>query len=1163
MYPISANAKQRFLEGGKQIARLTMERSPYEPYNGEVFSTQLSVEGENIFTREGETENKYLNSNGAEASSNSYCITDYLEVEPLKRYVFDRIDYSVISRSVYHAYYDENKTLIRVSPACQEFHIPPTGTKYVRLSFRKNYAPDSVHIEIGTVYEGTLNVKTGVLTVTHGFINDLSHYNYALASTTYSYIFITDYMSNGRNSQTDSDRNKGFICSGYKASSSTSVSVSFTPYSCLFVGTSVVLTGNGRFYFRNDDYTGDATAFRASMAGIQAVYPFDEPCTYQLTPQEVTTLLGKNEIWADSGNISVTYRTTAGTETTKTGAIVSIPDGANNVPVASLSASIEAKQDLHGYSYPWAGGNGKNKFDINFLEATGITIEGGVASGTAATFHSNFGGNAGGVPISNLPQGQLTLSFDVRTDGNSSTSGYGIVVRFHYTDNTWTGIIKTNNATEYSHEVMSSNANKVVDYIYISYSSNGSNIWYFKNIQLEVGSSETAYEPYANVCPITGYDAVTVTRTGGNTFNANNFVLQSGSGLTIEDANTILMQATSDMENKNEYPLEKGYARTLKFFSKSLVSVGMTETWEVYQRVNGVLTSIAHVEQGSGGRTVVASVSADADAIVFGGWSGTNTYCELQDIRLDIGTIPANLVITEDKIIEGGLSVNRYCTTGKAVMVGSVVAGEMNVVLNNEDGAFNDVNFIGKDIKVEVGTMDGDTPDYIPLGYFQVDDSPKKLAHISLTTLDRMMLLEKDIDETKLEFPMTVNNLFSIICNECGVTPASGQTLLNGDYEIEAYPENVQTYRDLLSCIAEISGTCAYFDWNGELRLEWFNPTPAVELNTHNRTSSDLSEESVIITGVEVKASDGDYLAGNDGFLLTVAQNPLITHDYQSVADSLYNARGNFGYRPFTANTLPMPYLYPLDTATFVDRNGNESVVAITDWTFRLNRNTDLRGRGESTLQASFKKKYGLTEGGVSIDEAIGLLRETIIKNAEIVNQSMEELSRTLHGEYEAISSEFGTYRNETDAKITANAEGITQAYSNIEEIDSKYGAAVTDTNQAVLALGDGAVATNTKFREMTEAYIKSGKLYYEGATPVYGVAVGQLTYETVGGEELVKRKGVYSVFTSEELAFYIDDIKVAYMRNRKLYINEAEFVSAVKIGRFTLEDGTNGFTIK
>ena len=42
--------------------------------------------------------------------------------------------------------------------------------------------------------------------------------------------------------------------------------------------------------------------------GSQVVYPLATPITIQLTPTEIKTLLGENNIWADTGDVEVTYR---------------------------------------------------------------------------------------------------------------------------------------------------------------------------------------------------------------------------------------------------------------------------------------------------------------------------------------------------------------------------------------------------------------------------------------------------------------------------------------------------------------------------------------------------------------------------------------------------------------------------------------------------------------------------------------------------------------------------------------------------------------------------------------------------------------------------------------------------------------------------------------
>jgi hypothetical protein len=472
---------------------------------------------------------------------------------------------------------------------------------------------------------------------------------------------------------------------------------------------------------------------------------------------------------------------------------------------------------------------------------------------------------------------------------------------------------------------------------------------------------------------------------------------------------------------------------------------------------------------------------------------------------------------------------------------------------------------MSKEIHAQVGIMRGNNfIERTSLGWFTVDESPKKLSKITLSALDRMMKFEKKVDPSLLSFPITLYELLQRICEICGVKlVTSSYNFLNADYNVMEFPSIAQTYRDILSYICEINGSCAYMNVNGELVLGWFSSTPAVTLDTSNRFDSDIDEHAVIIYGVSVITETENYHAGTVGFDIQVGHNPLITYDEQAIADSLFAKVGGFTYYPFTASTMPMPFFEPMDGATFIDKEGNSHFVAITDVTFRLNRNTALSGKGQTIRETDYERKYGVSATYANVDEALEIIKNTIIKNAEIVTQQMQEIVASYTGLYEAISSEFGSYRQETDAKITQNAEGLTQAYTNIQQIDSKYGIALTDTNEAIVQLADGAVATNTNFRSVTEAYIKSGLLFYEGLDPVYGVAVGQLTYEVINGEKLIKRKGAYSVFTAEELAFYVDGVKVAYFRNDKLYISNAEFLSAVRIGDYTLSVNGNGFTIR
>ena len=62
--------------------------------------------------------------------------------------------------------------------------------------------------------------------------------------------------------------------------------------------------GGGEVYIKDTRYT-TATEFKSAVSGQQLVYELETPQTYQLTPQQVYTLVGTNNVWSDSGQVEV------------------------------------------------------------------------------------------------------------------------------------------------------------------------------------------------------------------------------------------------------------------------------------------------------------------------------------------------------------------------------------------------------------------------------------------------------------------------------------------------------------------------------------------------------------------------------------------------------------------------------------------------------------------------------------------------------------------------------------------------------------------------------------------------------------------------------------------------------------------------------------------
>lgn len=161
--------------------------------------------------------------------------------------------------------------------------------------------------------------------------------------------------------------------------------------------------------------------------------------------------------------------------------------------------------DVNGISSVKYNGNtlqetndGRNLFDINLLDKPDITINDNEVSATTSTFNSYF---LNGVFPSTLPNNQYALSFKAYTDGNASTTGYGLMFGFRYSDNTISYASVLNSVNSYESFSAISDSSKTVENVFISYGTNGANVWHLKDIQLEKGSQATPYQPYCGGIP--------------------------------------------------------------------------------------------------------------------------------------------------------------------------------------------------------------------------------------------------------------------------------------------------------------------------------------------------------------------------------------------------------------------------------------------------------------------------------------------------------------------------------------------------------------------------------------------------------------------------------------------------------------------------------------
>ena len=283
-------------------------------------SVNVNVTGKNLYSSTNEQGVMYAD--GSTAGSNNRCRSkDYIPIKGGRQYIVKVYGENVQPLNVH--YWDGSKTHISYyQPSSWSSTLTftaPSNACYVKFNFWKNnnnFTPSEigdVQLELGstatayepyigttyttaigsTYYGGTLDVTTGLLTVTHwgGTFNDLSGFGYNSAG----YFYISGFTP------AKAIGNADLISSIFKT-----VDASGTA-SGMANGDIKGTTSNGNIFFNDTRYT-TTSAFLADNGNETLCFKLATPQTVQLTPQQVRTLLHENNIWADSGSVYVNYR---------------------------------------------------------------------------------------------------------------------------------------------------------------------------------------------------------------------------------------------------------------------------------------------------------------------------------------------------------------------------------------------------------------------------------------------------------------------------------------------------------------------------------------------------------------------------------------------------------------------------------------------------------------------------------------------------------------------------------------------------------------------------------------------------------------------------------------------------------------------------------------
>lgn len=183
-----------------------------------------------------------------------------------------------------------------------------------------------------------------------------------------------------------------------------------------------------------------------------------------------------------------------------------------------------------------------------------------------------------------------------------------------------------------------------------------------------------------------------------------------------------------------------------------------------------------------------------------------------------------------------------------------------------------------------------------------------------------------------------------------------------------------------------------------------------------------------------------------------------------------------------------------------------------------------------------------LASASEMVDKYVSL-KALVVKTADTVYQQMDTLIETFEGQYVANST-FGTYQEEVIQTITTTATAIVQSFNYLSE---------TIFNE-----------TMELQRVESEQYIKSGLLYYDGAIPRYGLAIGENMTSIINedGERVITKENVSITVTANRINFWQNNAVVAYFESNKLYVNDAQILSKLTLGPWEVTH-TKGYAIK
>lgn len=339
---------------------------------------------------------------------------------------------------------------------------------------------------------------------------------------------------------------------------------------------------------------------------------------------------------------------------------------------------------------------------------------------------------------------------------------------------------------------------------------------------------------------------------------------------------------------------------------------------------------------------------------------------------------------TDENVLQGSLQITNQCTDTKDVKIGAVYVGELSATFRNVNIARN--LWRGKVISVSFWLQtdeDNDTWEEVPIGTYTVSEASWKASGVVVKAFDNMAKFDKAFSLNQAGG--LLYDFLVVASTECGVPLAQTEeeikALPNGLQYFSYYSaSDVETWRDLVSYIAQMFGGFATINREGKLEIRRYTQTPVDTLPTANRftggTFSDYVTKytAVSYTAIEAKEVRRYAAVVDDGVTMSLGANPFLQSKTQANA-ALPNILAAVELIRFTPFNFTMASNPAYDLGDVVSCSGGiagtTQLCCIQKYVLQYHKNFRIQGFGADPNLSSARSKTdkniaGLTAASVS-----------------------------------------------------------------------------------------------------------------------------------------------------------------------------------------------------